>query len=98
MVAMFPLVIAVMAILGYIAGNLDPAVYQNLSHQIENIFPSVASSQNLIRPALQQLEKDSGILGILAIILAFFNGSRLFVFTAKPLPICRFVERVIYGR
>lgn len=78
--AMFPLVIAVMALLGFSIGNLDLTVYKNLTHQIEHILPSVPSSQNLILSALQQLEKDSGILGILAIILAFFNGSRLFVF------------------
>lgn len=78
--AIFPLVIAVMAILGFIVGNLEPAVYTNLTHQIANVFPSVSSSQNLVVSALRQLEKDSGILGILAIILAIFNGSRLFVF------------------
>jgi membrane protein len=78
--ATFPLVIAVMAILGFIVGHLDSAVYNNLTHQLENSFPSVPASHNLIVSALRQLEKDSGILGILAIILTFFNGSRLFVF------------------
>src|SRR5579863_3899816 len=78
--AMFPLVIAVMAILGLIVGNLDPTAYGNLVHQIENAFPSSASSQSLINSALQQLGKDSGILGIIAILLAIFNGSRFFIF------------------
>jgi membrane protein len=61
-------------------GNLDPTAYGNLVHQIENAFPSSASSQSLINSALQQLGKDSGILGIIAILLAIFNGSRLFIF------------------
>lgn len=78
--AIFPLVIAVMAILGFIVGHLDSAVYTNLTHHLENSFPSVPASHNLITSALRQLEKDSGILGILAIILTFFTGSRLFVF------------------
>jgi membrane protein len=78
--AMFPLVIAVMAILGFMVGNLDPAVYTTLTHQLENSFPAVTASHNLIASALLQLEKDSGVLGILAILLATFNGSRLFVF------------------
>jgi membrane protein len=80
MMAIFPLVIAVMAILGFIVGHLDSAVYTNLTHQLENSFPSVPASHSLITSALRQLEKDSGILGILAIILTFFTGSRLFVF------------------
>jgi membrane protein len=78
--AMFPLVIAVMAILGFIVGHLDSAVYNNLTQQLENSLPSVPASHTLILSALRQLEKDSGILGILAIVLTFFNGSRLFVF------------------
>src|SRR5215467_15872070 len=51
--AMFPLVIAVMAILGFIVGNLDSAVYDNLTHQIENSFPAVTASRSLITSALQ---------------------------------------------
>lgn len=80
MMAIFPLVIAVMAILGFIVGHLDAVVYTNLTHLLENSFPSVPASHSLITSALRQLEKDSGILGILAIILTFFTGSRLFVF------------------
>jgi membrane protein len=78
--AMFPLVIAVVAILGLIVENLNPAAYNTLIHQIENIFPTAASSQGLITSALKQLGKDSGVLGIIAILLAIFNGSRLFIF------------------
>src|SRR6266851_6748452 len=49
-----------MAVLGFIVGHLDSAVYTNLTHQLENSFPSVPASHSLITSALRQLEKDSG--------------------------------------
>lgn len=61
-------------------GRLDPAAYNNVIKQIGQIFPAATSSQSIIKPALQHLTKNSGILGIFAVVLAIFNGSRLFLF------------------
>jgi len=79
--SIFPLVIALLALLGLFLGRLDPAAYDNLMYrQIPQLFPGVTSSQSIIQPALKQLTRDSGLLGIFAIVVSIFNGSRLFVF------------------
>lgn len=92
--AMFPLVIATVAILGLIIGNLSPSAYNNLIQQITHVFQSTtSSSQNLINAALQQFAKNSGILAFIAIILAIFNGSRLFVYIEGCLDIIYHVRQ-----
>ncbi len=62
--------------LGLILGN------QNLQHsilsQLEGIIPGAASKQ-AIDLAFKQLQKNAGILVIIAILLAIFGGSRLFI-------------------
>jgi len=80
LLSMFPLVIALLAILGLFLGRLDPAAYDATITRIAQIFPAVTSSQSIIKPALKQLTKNSGVLGIFAIVFAIFNGSRLFLF------------------
>jgi YihY family inner membrane protein len=44
-----------------------------------HVFPSATSASSLLDAALNQLKKNAGILGIIAVILALFNGSRLFI-------------------
>src|SRR6266567_5996701 len=80
LLSMFPLVIAFLAIVGLLLGRLDPAGYDKVIEQITYIFPGATSSQNILKLALHQLTKNSGILGIFAIVVAIFYGSRLFVF------------------
>src|SRR5438132_4713644 len=80
LMSMFPLVIAFLAIVGLLLGRLDPAGYDKVIEQITYIFPGATSSQNILKLALHQLTKNSGILGIFAIVVAIFYGSRLFVF------------------
>jgi len=79
--SIFPLVIALLALIGFFLGRLDPAAYHDFTtKKLPDLFPAVTSSQNIIQPALRQLTKDSGILGIFAIAVSIFNGSRLFLF------------------
>src|SRR5437588_6341399 len=79
--SIFPLVIALLALIGFFVGRLDPVAYQDFkTSKLHDLFPAVTSSQNIIQPALRQLTKDSGILGIFAIVVSIFNGSRLFMF------------------
>jgi membrane protein len=80
LMSMFPIVIAFLAIIGLLLGRLDPAGYDKVIKQITYIFPGATSSQNILKLALHQLTKNSGILGIFAIVVAIFYGSRLFVF------------------
>lgn len=78
LMAMFPVVIALGASIGFISGNLTPVHQRELVNQLSAIFPSVLGS-NVLAPALLILQKDAGPLGVLAIVLALYNGSRLFV-------------------
>jgi membrane protein len=75
LMAMFPVVIALGAVIGFISSSLSPHDQQALVTHLEAIFPSVLG----LTPALATLNRDAGFLGVLAIVLALYTGSRLFV-------------------
>src|SRR2546426_517346 len=77
--AIFPIVIAIIAIAGFIFGWLDPAIRDNLINGIQNVFPPPINQGNILGPALTSLSKNAGFLAIIAVLLAIFGGSRLFV-------------------
>jgi membrane protein len=77
--AIFPIVIAIIAIAGFIFGGLDPAIRDNLINSIQNVFPPPINQGNILGPALKSLSKNAGFLAIIAVLLAIFGGSRLFV-------------------
>ncbi len=79
--AIVPIVIAIVSITGLVVGHLAPSARTQLISSISNIFPSTLSSngQNVLAPVLVSLSKNAGILGIIALLLALFGGSRLFV-------------------
>jgi YihY family inner membrane protein len=76
LMAMFPIIIALGATLGLVSGNLD--MQKDLIDRLSALFPSVLG-QDVLKPALSILHKDAGFLGVLAIVLALYSGSRLFV-------------------
>src|SRR6266516_404814 len=80
LMSMVPIVIAIFAILGFIVGTLAPGQLPNLIDNIKHVLPSV--SADLIKQAQDQLHKNTSasvILAIIAIALALFSGSRLFI-------------------
>ena len=79
--AIFPIAIAIISITGLVVGALDPIAKRQLIQSISAIFPSTLSSngQNVLEPVLISLSRNAGLLGIIAILLAVFGGSRLFV-------------------
>jgi len=79
--AIVPIVIAIVSITGLVVGELDPTARIQLISRISSIFPSTLSSngQNVLAPVLISLSKNAGFLGIIALVLALFGGSRLFV-------------------
>ena len=78
MLAMFPILIALLAILGFTLGKLDPSAVTNIQKQIASIFPGAAAG-GIVNGVLAQLNKSAGILLVLAIVTAIFGGSRLFI-------------------
>src|SRR5690242_12660582 len=77
--AIFPIAIAIIAIAGFIFGSFDPSFQGNLIHSIENVFPQQLSSGHVLEPALNSLHKNAAFLVIIAVLIAIFGGSRLFV-------------------
>jgi YihY family inner membrane protein len=74
--AMMPIAIALVAILGFTLGSANKhAIIQ----QVSNIFPGLANQQNAVTLAIDQLSKQAGPLAVIAVLLAIFGGSRLFI-------------------
>jgi len=79
MVATIPIIIAILALAGFIYGSLNPAIQEQLIQQIQQIFPPPIPSQEIIGLALNTLNKDAGALGLIAVVMAIIGGSGLFV-------------------
>src|SRR6266566_15062 len=74
--AILPMLIAIIAIVGFTVGSLDPAVEQQLISHLQSLFPS---SETFLNFAFASLKRSAGILSIIAVSLGLFGGSRLFV-------------------
>jgi YihY family inner membrane protein len=74
--AILPILIALLAVVGFTIGKLAPITKQQLLLRLESIFPSSASFLTL---ATDSLQRNAGFLTIIAVVLAIFGGSRLFV-------------------
>jgi YihY family inner membrane protein len=78
LMAMLPIAIATIGILGLIlAGNQE--LKQQVLTSITHAFPGLTAQQNVMDLATTQLQKDAGVLVVIAILLAIFGGSRLFI-------------------
>jgi YihY family inner membrane protein len=77
--AIFPILIALIAIFGFVVGNLAPGSEQQLINGIQNAFPKQLQAGNLLVPVFNSLNRNAGPLLIIAILTALFGGSRLFV-------------------
>jgi YihY family inner membrane protein len=74
--AILPILIAIIAIVGFTIGNLAPATETQLLSHLQSIFPA---SGDFLKLAVASLSKSAGILSIIAVLLAVFGGSRLFI-------------------
>ncbi len=77
-IAIFPILIAILGILGLTIGRLDHQAYANLIKQLQQIVPPQLSA-NFLELAVDSLKKNSFVLLLFAILLAIFGGSGLFV-------------------
>jgi YihY family inner membrane protein len=76
LMAMVPIAIALVAILGFVLGTTQSHI---VIQQATKTFPSLASQQNAITLAVDQLSRQAGLLAAIAVLLAIFGGSRLFI-------------------
>jgi membrane protein len=79
MVATIPIIIAILALAGFIFGGLNPAIQEQLIQQIQQMFPAPIPSQEIVGLALNTLNKSAGALGLIAVLMAIVGGSGLFV-------------------
>jgi YihY family inner membrane protein len=77
--AIFPIVIAIIAIAGFIFNSFDSSFQAHLISSIDNAFPPPLNQSNILGPALTTLSKNANFLLIFAVIFAIFGGSRLFI-------------------
>ena len=77
-IAIFPILIAILGIFGLTIGRLDPTAYTDLINHLKQIAPPQLSA-NFLELVLDPLKKDSFVLLLFAILLAIFGGSGLFV-------------------
>src|SRR5579859_311541 len=78
--AVFPIVITLLSILGFFLSTLDPGAYQSALDRMINISSSLVEARPIVTAAFQQVRKNAGLLGVVAVVLALYNGSRLFIF------------------
>ncbi len=79
--ALFPIIIALIAILGFVLGG-DQRSQEFILSSIQQAIPSFASQgsqHDLFLSISKQLSASAGILAIISVLLAIFGGSRLFV-------------------
>lgn len=81
LMAIFPIAIALLAILGLVVGLLNHQAYVQLATTITNSLPSSVSGplHDTLLKQEHQLAAESIILAVIGVVLAIFNGSRLFV-------------------
>lgn len=80
LMSIFPIALALLAILGLVIGALDHATYAQLIQTLSRSLPSFMTTalQGTLAKQQHQLALQSTILAIIAIVLALYNGSRLF--------------------
>lgn len=74
--AIVPIVIAMFSILGFALG---PRQIHAILQTTIIILPALSSQQDVIQHSLNQLSSQAGFLALIAVLLALFGGSRLFV-------------------
>lgn len=79
MVALIPIIVAVIALAGLIYGRLDPTIQEELITHIQHAFPAPIPSQEIVGLVLNSLNKEAHILEIIAIVTAIIGGLGLFV-------------------
>lgn len=81
LMSIFPILLALLAIVGFIFNTISPGSEVALTNAIANAFPGGASGQGgvIVRATLHNLERQAGVLFVIGLITAIFTGSRLFI-------------------
>lgn len=79
--SIIPILLALLAIAGFILNAISPGSQQLLANTIADALPGGASGSGgeFVRAALTNLQRQAGVLLVIALLTAIFTGSRLFV-------------------
>ena len=81
LMSIFPIIVAILGILGLIIGSLSKSTYTHLQQQLgQSLANRGIASQQILNAALSSLNKSAVILVIIAVVIAIIGGSRLFIF------------------
>lgn len=76
LMSIFPLLVVLLAIAGFILNVVSPAAQDQIQRQISAILPNGGV---IIQAVTRQLQHSAGILFVVGLLLAAFTGSRLFI-------------------
>ncbi|HEX5158924.1 MAG TPA: YihY/virulence factor BrkB family protein [Ktedonobacterales bacterium] len=81
LMSIFPILLALLAIAGFILNTISPGSEQQLVNAIAGALPGGASGTGgvIVKVALTNLQRQAGALFVVGLVMAIFTGSRLFV-------------------
>jgi YihY family inner membrane protein len=56
-----------------------PGVQESVTKAVSGVFPGIISDENALTIALHEVANETGILLVIALVVAFFLGSRFFI-------------------
>ena len=78
---MFPILLALLAISGFILNTISPGSEEQLVRAVANAFPGGSSGTGgvVVEATLNNLRRQAGVLFIIGLLASIFTGSRLFI-------------------
>ena len=77
-VAIFPILLALLLIFGLVLGSLGPHVQQSFLNAVATVIPQGLGS-GIVQQVLNRIQHDAGLLGFITLVTALIGGSRLFI-------------------
>jgi membrane protein len=76
--SVFPIVLVLLALAGYVLGNVSPATTDQLAQAIAQVLPG-GVGQQVVNAALSALKQNATPVLVVGVLTAFYFGSRLFI-------------------
>lgn len=77
-VAIFPILLALLLIFGLVLGKMGSGVQQSFINGVATLIPQ-GLGKGIVQQVLARIQNEAGILGIVTLLTAIFGGSRLFI-------------------
>lgn len=81
LMSIFPILLALLAVAGFIFNAVSPGAQQQLTNAIANAFPGGSSGTGgvVVKATVNKLQQQAGVLFIIGLVTSIFTGSRLFI-------------------